>query len=82
MATIYFSSGLAAYTGGVDSLTVDAPRVHELIQTVLERFPALQEPLEIMAVAVDGQVHQQPDYIPLTSKSEVYLVPRIAGGGH
>ena len=80
MATIYFVSGLQRYTGGVESLTVDAPRVRELMQTVTERFPALKEPLEIMAISVDGEIHQHPDYIKLSPGSEVYLVPRISGG--
>jgi len=80
VATIYFSSGLAPFTGGVESLTVEAGRVDELLEAVLERFPGLREPLEIMAIAVDGNVHTHPDYIPLTTRSEVHLVPRIAGG--
>ena len=80
MATIYFGSGLAQFTGGADSLTVDAPRVDILLRAVVERFPALREPLELMAVAVDGEVHTHPDFIPLTDASEVHLVPRIAGG--
>ena len=80
MATIYFGSGLAQHTGGVDSMTVDAPRVHELLQAVIERFPGIQDPLDLMAIAVDGVVHTHADFIPLTDKSEVYVVPRIAGG--
>jgi molybdopterin converting factor small subunit len=80
VATIYFSSGLAAHTGGVESLSIDAPRVRELLEAVVERFPSLREQLELMAVAVDGQVHQQADYLPLSGDSEVHLVPRIAGG--
>lgn len=80
MATVYFSSGLARYTDGLESLTVDASRVDELLRIVLERFPALAEPLEIMTVAVDGEIHPQADYLPLTASSEVHLVPRIAGG--
>lgn len=80
MATIYFSSGLARYTDGAESLTVDARRVDELLTIVFERFPALREPLALMAVAVDGQVHTHPDFIPLGPQSEVHLVPRIAGG--
>jgi molybdopterin converting factor small subunit len=80
VATIYFSSGLARFTGGVESLTVDAPRVRELLAAVVERFPALAEPLEIMSIAVDGEIHQHPDYLPLSANSEVHLVPRISGG--
>ena len=48
MATIYFSSGVSQFTGGVESMTVDAPRVHELLKAVVERFPALAEPLTLM----------------------------------
>ena len=80
MATIYFVSGLERYTGGVESLTVDAPRVRELMETVTECFPALKEPLEFMSIAVDGEIHQHPDYLKLLPDSEVYLVPRISGG--
>lgn len=80
MATIYFSTGLAQYTDGAESLTVEARRVDELLAIVVERFPALREPLAIMAVAVDGEVHTHPDFIPLGPQSEVHLVPRIAGG--
>ncbi len=80
VATIYFSSSLSRYTGGVDSLTVDAPRVQELMQAVIERFPDLAEPLAIMSVAVDGEIHQHPEYLELSDTSEVHLVPRISGG--
>ena len=80
MATIYFVSGLERDTGGVESLTVDAPRVRELMETVTECFPALKEPLELMSIAVDGEIHQYPDYLKLTPDSEVFLVPRISGG--
>ena len=80
VATIYFSSGVSQFTGGVESMTVDAPRVHELLKAVVERFPALAEPLALMSIAVDGEIHLSPDYLPLTETSEVHLVPRIAGG--
>ena len=80
MATIYFVSGLERYTGGVESLTLDAPRVRELMETVTECFPALKEPLELMSIAVDGEIHQYPDYLKLSPDSEVFLVPRISGG--
>ena len=80
MATIYFSSGLAKYTGGVESLTVDARRVGDLMRAVTEQFPALAKPLEVMSIAVDGEIHQHPDYLKLSPTSEVHVVPRISGG--
>ncbi len=80
MATVYFPGGLSRYTGGVDSMEIDAPRVYELLQAVLVEFPQLAEPLESMAIAVDGAIHQHADYVALSATSEVHLVPRIAGG--
>lgn len=80
MAVVYFPSGMTRYTDGVDQLHIEAPRVRELLQEVLARYPDLAVMLESMTVAVDGQVYHHPDYVPLTSTSEVHLVPRIAGG--
>jgi molybdopterin converting factor small subunit len=80
VARIYFSCGLSQYTGGVESLDIDAPRVRELLEQVQQQFPQLVEPLTIMSVAVDGVIHQHPDYVALEAASEVHLVPRIAGG--
>lgn len=80
MATIHFSRSLTQYTGGVESLTVDAPRVRDLMRVLGERFPRLTAPLEIMAVSIDGEIRQEPDYVELSPDSEVHLVPRIPGG--
>jgi hypothetical protein len=33
-----------------------------------------------LAVAIDGEIHSDADYLPLTTHSEVHFVPRIAGG--
>ena len=35
---------------------------------------------DCLAVAIDGEIHTDADYLPLTSSSEVHFVPRIAGG--
>jgi hypothetical protein len=80
MATVHFSAALARYTAGVETVTVDAPRVRELLRDVRERFPALAAPLEVMAVAVDGEVYAEPVYQKLSPESEVHFVPQIPGG--
>jgi molybdopterin converting factor small subunit len=80
MATVYLPSGLTAFTDGVDTVEIDASRVIDLITALAERFPALAPQLDEMAVAIDGEIYQEPGYQPLTARSEVHLVPRIAGG--
>ena len=80
MATVHFAQSLTRYTGGVASVDVDAGRVGELLLEVGERFPALVAPLEVMAVAIDGEVHHEPEFVTLSAESEIHFVPRIAGG--
>jgi molybdopterin converting factor small subunit len=80
LATIHFPQSLAQYTGGVESLTLDARRVGDVMKTVTERFPGLSTPLEVMAVAVDGEVYQEPEYVELSEESEIHFVPHVAGG--
>jgi sulfur-carrier protein len=81
VATVYLSSELRDRTGGLGEVIIDAPRVHELMLELVARFPALGgDVLTTMAVAIDGEIHNDADYLPLKANSEVHLVPRIAGG--
>ena len=80
MATVHLPSGLTAFTGGVETLDVDAVRVPELMSALRSRFPQLADHLDGMAVAIDGEIYKEPGYQPLRADSDVHLVPRIAGG--
>ena len=81
MATVHLPSGLTQHTGGVDEIIIDAPRVRELMLALAERFPGLAGQLDRMAVAIDGDIYHDAPYHKLTPTSEVYLVPRVGGGG-
>ncbi len=80
MATVHLPSGLTQYTGGVETVDVDAARLPELIAALRDRFPQIAEQLGEMAVAIDGEIYQDPGYQLLRADSDVHLVPRIAGG--
>jgi len=80
MATVHLSSGLTQFTGGVTVIEIDATRVSDALDMLAARYPALRDQLDEIAVAVDGEIYQQPGYQELTFASEVHLVPRIAGG--
>ena len=79
MARVFLPSGLRQRTDP-DPVTIDAPRVHELLQTLTARYPELVALLPQLAVAVDGEIYTDAEYLPLTADSEIYLVPRITGG--
>ena len=80
MATVHLPSGLARFTGGVESVAIDAPRIAELLAALRTRFPELGDQLDEMAVAIDGTIYADPGYQALRADSDVHLVPRIAGG--
>ena len=81
MAKVFLSNDLQSGTGGIDLVTIDAPRVHELIRELVVRFPNLNRSMfDRLAVAIDGEIHTDADYLPLRPDSEVHFVPRIAGG--
>ena len=80
MATVHLSNQLREHAGGVETIEIDAPRVHELIVALLDRFPALAGAVEEMAVAIDGEIHQEAAYQPLAPASDVHFIPRMAGG--
>ena len=82
MALVHFSSTLTRHTGGLHQITMDAPRVHELLAALVARFPGLEYELEHLAVAIDGEVRPDAGYETLTSQSEIYFVPKIAGGSN
>jgi molybdopterin converting factor small subunit len=80
MAIVYLPSGWAVATGGITELSIDAPRVQELMRSLTERFPAIAPQLATVSVAVDGQVYHDAEFVPLTSDSEIYLLPQVSGG--
>ena len=80
MARVHFPSGLTQYTEGLEQIAIDAPRVRELLLALTQRFPALAEHLDQIAVAIDGQIYHHSRYERLAADSEVHLLPPVAGG--
>ncbi len=80
MARVIFGSGLSGYTGGAAEVDVEATRVRELLEILKERFPELDGVLDEMAVAIDGEIHNDPLYQSLRPNSEVHFLPKIGGG--
>ena len=80
MATVVFSSGLRRFTGGEERVSIEAGTIRELIAALEQRFPDLKESLGSMAVAIDGEIIQDPLLETLESDSEVHFLPPIGGG--
>ena len=80
MAVVHLSGGLSQYTGGLETVEIDAPRVHDLIVALTTRFPELGGQLDDLAVAIDGVIYNSAPYQKIDADSEIYFIPRVAGG--
>ena len=80
MAVVHFPGALMGHTGGLEQITIEAPRVKELLAALVARFPGLAGELDQLALAIDGEVRPDAAYETLLPLTEIYLVPKMAGG--
>lgn len=82
MATVHLSASLCRpYCGDVRVVEIEATTISQLIRALEERFPGIGEQIiESMALAIDGEIFQDTLVDPIGPNSEVYLIPKIAGG--
>jgi molybdopterin converting factor small subunit len=83
VARIVFAAGLRRFTGGVESVEIDARDVRELLRALYQRWPALEARLsEGTAIAIDGEVIPNGEalYESLRPDSEIHFLPQIGGG--
>ena len=82
MAHVVFAGGdCQRFTSGLNEVDVAATSVRGLIHELNERFPGLGDYVDKrMAVAIDGEIHQDAYAAAIGPASEVYLIPKIGGG--
>ena len=81
MAKVIFSNALLRFTGGAESVEIDASNVRQLIHELDRRFPGIGAQLRAgTAVAVDGEIIQEALLEPLGPQSEVHFLPSFGGG--
>jgi sulfur-carrier protein len=74
-------SGLRDLTGGVASVDVVAKDVRGAVAALEVRFPGFAEALgQRFAVAIDGEILQDPWHEALPTGSELHFLPALAGG--
>ena len=79
MVTVWGS--LSAVTNGKTELEIEAKDIRELFTKLEERHPGVKPFLDRgIAVAVDGVIYRDNWSKTLPENSEVFLLPRLAGG--
>ena len=68
-------------TGGLAEFDVVADTVGRMIRELEERFPGLGDAIDRrMAIAIDGEIHQDAWDVALPEGAEIVLIPKIGGG--
>ena len=82
MARVSSISGqVLELTGGVGQFEIEAIDVRSLLRALEVRYPGLGQLVDDgMAIAIDGEVHQDALDEALRADSEVVLIPRIGAG--
>jgi molybdopterin converting factor small subunit len=81
MVRVVASADLRRFTGGLEAFDVEADTVRRLVKALEARFPGLGDYVDRrMAIAIDGEIHQDAWTSPLKPDSEVYFIPKIGGG--
>jgi molybdopterin converting factor small subunit len=81
MAHVIAPSDARRFTGGAAEFDIEADTVRRLVAELDRRYPGLGPWLDRrMAVAIDGEIHQDAWTSPIGPRSEVYFIPKIGGG--
>jgi molybdopterin converting factor small subunit len=69
------------FAGGESEFEIEGASVRAVIRALDSRHPGLGAAIEEgMAIAIDGEIFQDPYLEPVGADSELYILPKIGGG--
>jgi molybdopterin converting factor small subunit len=81
MARVILSGRLQILAGGAAEIEIDAANVRELLHALERHLPGIGKRVEEgLAIAIDGDIVQEPLLEPVGPGSEVHFLPPIQGG--
>jgi molybdopterin converting factor small subunit len=81
MVRVVLGGALKNAAGGETEFEVEAANIRQLLTRLESDHPRLKPVLQRgVAVAIDGQIYRDAWFQPIPPGSEVYLLPRMAGG--
>ena len=81
MTAVVIPNGLRSLCDGQRRVEVTAASVRGVLNALEARFPGFREALgENVAVAIDGEVFQDPLYEAVAPDSELHFLPALSGG--
>ena len=82
MARVVLTSDMARqYTSGQTEIEVEGANVRAIVRALEDLHPGLGERIQTeMAIAIDGELFQDPYLEPVEPDSELFVLPKIGGG--
>ncbi|KKJ78126.1 thiamine biosynthesis protein ThiS [Kiloniella litopenaei] len=82
MVQVTLSGTIQQAAGGISTLEIEAKNIRQLLNALEKQCPALKPELEKggIAVAINGTIYRDDWFQPIPEDSEVFLIPRLAGG--
>lgn len=81
MVEVILWGSLGAAMGGRSRIEIEARDIRELFRKLAEQYPAIEPWIDRgIAVSIDGTIYRDTWSKELPPGSEVFLMPRLAGG--
>ena len=81
MVQVRLSGPLKAAAGGQTMIEVEAANIHQLLSRLGQDHPKLKPLIDRgVAVSIDGQIYRDDWFRAIPPGSEVFILPRMAGG--
>ena len=81
MVRVRLGGTLKSMAGGQTEFEIEAKNVREVLEGLARVCPRLAPVLEAgVSVAIDGEIYRNAWFQPVAATSEVYILPRMAGG--
>ena len=81
MVQVRIGGPLASMAGGLTRFELEASNIREILTGLGEACPRLKPVLKQgVTVAIDGELYRNAWFQPVKPDSEIYILPRMAGG--
>ena len=81
MVHVILSGGLKAAAGGKTAIDVEAANLQQMLARLGADHPKLKPLLDRgVSVSLNGQIVRDPGYQPIPPGSEIFILPKMAGG--
>jgi molybdopterin synthase sulfur carrier subunit len=81
MIQVTLAGALKSAAGGNAVFEVEAANLHQMLTCLGNEYPKLKPLLDKgVSVSLNGQIYRDPGFQPIPPGSEIFILPKMAGG--